>query len=454
MSTFTLAFRNVRKSYKDYGVYFLTIIVGVAIFYIFNSLDSSSAMLKLSEQQAASLLGVNIIMSTLSVFISAILAFLILYANAFLIRRRKKELGIYMTLGMRKSRISRILICETMFVGLISLIVGLVLGILLSQALALLTAKLFEVSVTGFAFVFSAKATLKSIIYFGVAFVLVMLFNTVNISRYKLLDLIYADRKASVFCTPRFSISVALFIVSLVLISAGYAVILRSGILNSGKSLSVSIVLGVAGTFLFFYSFAGFLLKVVQKKQKVYFKGLNLFTIGQLNSRMNTAHISMSFVCLMMFVAISAISVGSSIVVSISSHYTNESGTIAAVIFTSLYIGIMFILAGASTLAISQLSEASDNRSRFKLLSKLGASTSMLSVSLLKQISFCFLLPLELAIVHSIVAIIVMSDIIYAIGNINIMASCLASGLLIVALYGGYFLMTYFGARHILLRRN
>lgn len=452
MSTFTLAFRNVRKSYKDYGVYFLTIIVGVAMFYIFNSLDSSSAMMKLSEQQAASLLGVNIIMSSLSVFISAILAFLILYANAFLIRRRKKELGIYMTLGMRKSRISRILICETMFVGLISLIVGLVLGVLLSQGLALLTAKLFEVSVTGFTFVFSAKATLKSILYFGIAFVLVMLFNTGNISRQKLIDLIYADRKVSVFRAPRFSISVVLFLVSLVLVGAGYAVILKSGVLNSGKSLPVSIVLGVAGTFLFFYSFAGFFFKLVYKIQSVYFKELNLFTLGQLNSRMNTAHISMSFVCLMMFAAISAISVGSSVAVSIRSHYTNESGTIAAVTFVSLYIGIVFILAGASVLAISQLSEASDNRSRFELLSKLGASGNMLSGSLLKQISFYFLLPLVLAIVHSFVAILAMSDIIYAVGDINIMASCLGSGLLIAALYGGYFLMTYFSARHMLMR--
>lgn len=165
-------------------------------------------------------------------------------------------------------------------------------------------------------------------LYFGIAFLLVMLFNTGNISRQKLIDLIYADRKVSVFRAPRFSISVVLFLVSLILVGAGYAVILKSGILNSGKSLPVSI----------------------------------------------------------------------------------------------------------------------------EQLSKLGASGNMLNGSLLKQISFCFLLPLVLAIVHSIVAILAMSDLIYAVGEINIMASCLTSGLLIVALYGGYYLMTYFSARHMLMR--
>lgn len=450
MSTFTLAFRNVRKSYRDYVVYFLTIIVGVAMFYIFNSLDSSRGMMELSATQASSLLGVNKIMSALSVFISGILAFLLLYANAFLIRRRKKELGIYMTLGMRKGRISRILICETTLVGLISLLVGLVLGVLLSQGVALLTAKLFEVSVTGFTFLFSTAAMWKSILYFGAAFLLVMLLNTGNISRQKLLDLIYADKKMQDFRSPRLSLSIVLFIVSLLLIGAGYAVILKDGAIYSRNLLLIALVLGTVGTFLFFYSFSGFFLKLVRNMQSVYFKGINLFTLGQLSSRMNVAHISMSFVCLMMFVAISAISAGSSVADSIRSHYENESGSVAAITYISLYIGIVFILASASILAISQLSEASENRSRYGLLSKLGASGKMLDGSLFKQITLYFALPLVLAIVHSIVAIIVISDVVYAIGEINIMASCLASGLLVAALYGGYFLMTYFGAKGML----
>ena len=435
MSTFKLAVRNVRKSYKDYGVYFLTIIIGVAMFYIFNSLDGSITMMKLSENQAMSLLGVNRIMFGLSMFISAILAFLILYANAFLILRRKKEMGIYMTLGMRKGKISQILIYETTLVGLISLLVGLVLGLVLSQGFALFTAKLFNVSMKRFTFAFSISAMWKSILFFGITFVLVMLFNTVNIGKQKLIDLIYADKKVSMFLAPRFDLSFILFFVSLALLGAAYATIIKSGILSAGKELIASIVLGTLGTFLFFYSFSNCFLKLVSKMKSVYFKGLNIFTIGQLSSRMS---------------AISAISVGSSVSLSIRINYgANESGTVAAVTYISLYIGIVFIVACASVLAIMQLSGASDNRSRYELLGKLGASNRLLAESLFKQVSFYFALPLILAVIHSIVAIIVMSKVVLAIGKVNILATSFAAALLIVAIYGGYFLMTYYSAKRM-----
>ena len=450
MSTFKLAVRNVRKSYKDYGVYFLTIIIGVAMFYIFNSLDGSITMMKLSENQAMSLLGGNRIMFGLSTFISAILAFLILYANAFLILRRKKEMGIYMTLGMRKGKISQILIYETTLVGLISLLVGLVLGLVLSQGFALFTAKLFNVSMKRFTFAFSISAMWKSILFFGITFVLVMLFNTVNIGKQKLIDLIYADKKVSMFLAPRFDLSFILFFVSLALLGAAYATIIKSGILSAGKELIASIVLGTLGTFLFFYSFSNCFLKLVSKMKSVYFKGLNIFTIGQLSSRMSIEHISISFVCLMLFVAISAISVGSSVSLSIRINYgANESGTVAAVTYISLYIGIVFIVACASVLAIMQLSGASDNRSRYELLGKLGASNRLLAESLFKQVSFYFALPLILAVIHSIVAIIVMSKVVLAIGKVNILATSFAAALLIVAIYGGYFLMTYYSAKRM-----
>ncbi|AFL98958.1 ABC-type transport system, involved in lipoprotein release, permease component [Desulfitobacterium dehalogenans ATCC 51507] len=451
MSGLKLAVRNVRKSYKDYGVYFLTIIAGVAMFYIFNSLDSGSVMMDLNENQAMALLGVNKIMSYLSLFISAILGFLILYANAFLIRRRKKELGIYLILGMGKGKISRILIWETTLVGLVSLVVGVVLGIVLSQGLALLTAKLFRVSVTGFALAFSPSAVWKSALYFGIAFLLVMVFNTANISRQKLIDLIYADKKMSGFRAPRFNVSVALFIISLAILGSAYSIIIKNGMLHSGKPLMISVLLGTAGTFLFFYSFSGFFLKLVRRMEGVYFQGLNLFTLGQLNSRMNTAYVSMSFVCLMLFIAISAISVGSAVAESIRSNYgAQESSTVAGITYISLYIGIVFILACASVLAIAQLSEASDNRARYELLSKLGASGKLLAGSLFKQVSLYFALPLVLSVIHSVVAIIVASELVLRVGEVNILASCLASGLLIIALYGGYFLLTYFSSKRIL----
>ena len=453
MNTFVLAARNVRKSMKDYGVYFLTIVIGVAMFYVFNSVQSQGDMLNLTKNQTMSLLGLGWIMSYLTVFISAILGFLIVYANAFLVRRRKKELGIYMILGMKKGKISRVLVAETVLVGLVSLLVGLIVGVLASQGCALLTAKLYGASLKGFVFIFSASALWKSVIYFGIAFVVVMVFNTVNIRRQALVDLIYADKKVSQFRVPRFGLSVMLFVVSLMMLAAAYYLALSGQFFPMNGLSSVAMILGIVGTLLFFYTFSGFFLKLFSKARGVYFKGLNMFTLGQLNSKMNTAHISMSLVCLMLFIAISAVSVGSALTGSIQSD-PSERGTAATVTYVTFYIGIVFILTCASVLAIAQLSETSDNRTRYRLLSELGAGEKMLTGSLCKQIALYFALPLLLAIVHSVVAIVLMSTFIAQVGNINILTTCLTSGLMIIALYGGYFLLTFFSARRIMIQRR
>ena len=108
-----LAFENVKKSYKDYFIYFLTLMFSVCLFYTFNSFSSQKNIMELSESQAMSLQMVGLFMNMLSFFVVFVLAFLILYANNFLIRRRKKEFGIYMMLGMEKRDISKILIYET-----------------------------------------------------------------------------------------------------------------------------------------------------------------------------------------------------------------------------------------------------------------------------------------------------------------------------------------------------
>lgn len=124
MMLFKLSVKNIRKSIKDYAIYFLTLILGVAIFYMFNSLDSQEAMLKASSS-TLDIVGMLIdLISGVSVFVAIVLGFLIVYANNFLIKRRKKEFGLYMTLGMGKWQISRILVFETIFIGLFSLVIG------------------------------------------------------------------------------------------------------------------------------------------------------------------------------------------------------------------------------------------------------------------------------------------------------------------------------------------
>ena len=190
-----LAFGNVKKSMKDFTVYFLTLTFGVCLFYVFNSIGSQEAMLKINESQKSIIEMLQMAISSLSVFIAVILGFLVIYANRFLIKRRKKELGLYLCLGMDKRQVSKVLIIETLFIGMFALAAGLLAGVFLSQGLAAVTAKMFMVEMKEFTFVFSGEAFIKTIIYFAVIFLIVMIFNTFSISKVKVIDLLTANKK-------------------------------------------------------------------------------------------------------------------------------------------------------------------------------------------------------------------------------------------------------------------
>lgn len=140
-----IAINNVKRSFKDYFIYFITLTFAVCIFYSFNSIEAQNSMLEMGKSTTAFMSTLNTLIAGASVFVAFILGGLIAYANNFLIKKRKRELGIYMTLGMSKGKISRILIIETILIGLISLIIGIVLGIIVSQGLSILTAKLLAV---------------------------------------------------------------------------------------------------------------------------------------------------------------------------------------------------------------------------------------------------------------------------------------------------------------------
>ena len=182
MMYFKLALKNVKKSFKDYAVYFFTLIVGVSIFYMFNSMDSQTIMLNLSDTKHDMLDTMNEALGIMSIFVAFVLAFLIIYASRFLMKRRKKEFGIYMLLGMKKQKISKIILTETLFVGIISLIVGLGIGIGLSQLMSVVVANMFEADMTKFSFTFSKVALGKTILYFAVIYIVVMIFNVIYVN--------------------------------------------------------------------------------------------------------------------------------------------------------------------------------------------------------------------------------------------------------------------------------
>ncbi|HFJ9437559.1 MULTISPECIES: FtsX-like permease family protein [Bacillus] len=305
-----IAIGNVKKSFKDYAIYFLTLTLAVCIFYSFNSIESQKALMEINASDRKYVPTVMNAISNVSVFVSVILGGLILYANNFLIKKRKKELGIYMTLGMGRRNISRILVTETFLVGVISLMSGLIIGIGVSQGLSTFALKLFDLPVNKYKFAISTGAIGKSVLYFGIMFLLVMLFNVYVVSKYKIIDLLTAGRKNEDVKFRNPLIYVITFIMCVASLGYAYVTVLKIGLNFTNPMLVVSIILGILGTLLFFFSLSGFILYVVKKNKKVYFKGLNIFIIKQINSKVNTNFISMSVICLMLFLTMVALSTG------------------------------------------------------------------------------------------------------------------------------------------------
>lgn len=300
-----LAIKNVKKSFKDYAVYFFTLIVGISIFYMFNSIESQTLMLELTNTKHEMLETMAQVLSIISVFVAFILVFLIIYASGFLMKRRKKEFGIYMLLGMKKRKISRIILAETFIVGIISLIVGLVIGIGLSQLMSVVVANMFEANMTNFAFTFSSSALLKTCIYFAIIYILIMIFNVISVNRCKLIDLINSKKKSEKVKLKNMTLCVIIFLIAVAMLGYAYynVTINRDNLVKESQVL-MQIILGIVSTFLIFWSLSGMLLKIVMTMKKTYYKGINAFITKQLSSKINTTVISTTIICLMLFVTI------------------------------------------------------------------------------------------------------------------------------------------------------
>ena len=304
-----LSIKNIKKSMKDYAIYFFTLILGVAIFYVFNALGSQTVMLDVSSSAEELIELMMTMLSGVSVFVSFILGFLIIYASRFLIKRRNKEFGIYLTLGMSKRKISMILFFETLFIGIISLVVGLGIGIILSQLMSLVVANMFEANLTKFAFVFSKASCIKTIIYFGIMYLLVMIFNTYSVSKCKLIDLLNGAKKSEKIKLKNPILCIIIFIIScLVLGKAYHMVTVEFLTLQDVKDILKPIVMGAVSTFFIFWSLSGLILRIAMSIKKFYYKGLNSFTLRQFSSKINTTVFSTTIICLMLFITICLLS--------------------------------------------------------------------------------------------------------------------------------------------------
>ena len=658
MMLFKLSIKNIKKSFKDYAIYFLTLVLGVAIFYVFNAIDSQEAMLTLTSAEKEIINLMNEFLSGVSILVAIILGFLIIYASRFLIKRRKKEFGIYLTLGMGKRQVSKILLMETLIIGLISLAVGLGIGVIASQFMSIIVAKLFEADMSRFEFVFSQASMLKTVMYYAIIYLIVMIFNVFAVTKYKLIDLLTASKKGEKVKVRNLTISVILFIISVGILS--YAYYLATNRLDSLDLFGFSILLGIIGTFLLFFGVSGFILKLVQSNKKLYLKGLNIFTLRQINSKVNTMVFSMSIICLLLFFTITIFSSAWSInvslkkdlvygtpadvqiisysqdvldvqegildkvgydinnfssyvkantygfedvtvgaliepikkevlkvypnllvdnllpVIKISDYnkiasfygrdtytlnddefilladyaqmieyenkalsegvtisingqkyhnkynecmeglidmsgnksntgvviipdsvdtngyvyvrsylmanykgdkdkkeeefvkygdeiarnggfyntkldiYTASTGLRAIMIFIGLYLGIIFLISSACILALKELSDSSDNKEKYQMLRRIGVDDKRLNRTLFTQVGIFFMFPLLVAVIHSIFGIMCANIIMESMSVTSNMTSILGAALLILIIYGGYFLVTYLTSKRII----
>lgn len=313
-----LSLKNIKKSYKDYGIYFFTLILGISIFYIFNSIESQTVMLNLTKTTNNAVSTMTKALSVISVFVSFVLAFLVIYANNFLMKRRNREFGIYMTLGMGKGTISKIILFETMIIGAISLLIGLVIGTALSQVMSIVVANLFEADMSKFRFVISYSAIIKTVTYFCIIFFIVMIFNVIQVNRCKLIDLIQGMKKSENIRIKNPYLCTVTFIFSATLLSYAYYKV-TSDVSSMGtlKDVILQVIYGIIGTALIFWSLSGLLVKLVMMRKNFYYKNLNSFTLRQISSKINTTVLSMTVICLMIFLTIcifsSSISMNSSL---------------------------------------------------------------------------------------------------------------------------------------------
>ena len=338
-----LAWGNVRRAGKDYLVYLLTLTLAVTVFYAFNTI-SVQADLVLEEEGLPELLGS--IMLGLTVFLAVVMGFLMVYANNFIMKRRKKEFGLYQVLGMSRGQVSRVMAMETAIVSAGALALGIVLGVGFSQVMTFFTASLFKTQIRDFHFFFSPQAFFTTVGCLVAIFLVTLVFNLGVVRRAKIIDLMSAGRKNEAIKTRNPIVSAAIFILGTVLIGIAYFRLLRDGLpVDSAPSeidaamnqfmLTTGIV--VAGTILFFFGLSGFLLKALQGARSLYWHGLNMFTVRQLSAKVNTVSFSMAIISMILFLAITSVTGGMSIASVMNTSV--ERSTIADYSRVVMYLG-------------------------------------------------------------------------------------------------------------------
>ncbi len=315
-----LAWGNVRRAGRDYLVYLLTLTLGVTVFYAFNTISMQVDIAGIDEKGLAQVMGT--LLGDLTYFLAGVMAFLMVYANNFIMKRRKKEFGLYQVLGMGRGRVATIMALETVIVSVGAFIAGIVLGVGLSQLMTFFTASLFKTQIANFHFFFSVHAFNLTLACMLVMFVLTLLLNLRAVRRTKLIELMGAERRNESIKTRNPWIAIAIFAVGVVLVGVAYYRLLRDGfpltatdskLQEAMTQFGITTAMVTVGTFALFWGLSGMLIKLLQSLRGVYWRGLNMFTVRQLAAKVNTVCFSMGVIAMLLFLAITSVTCGMSI---------------------------------------------------------------------------------------------------------------------------------------------
>lgn len=315
-----LAWGNVRRAGRDYLVYLLTLTLGVTVFYAFNTISMQVDIAGIDEEGLAQVMGS--MLGDLTYFLAGVMAFLMVYANNFIMKRRKKEFGLYQVLGMGRGRVATIMALETVIVSVVAFVAGIVLGVGLSQLMTFFTASLFKTQIANFHFFFSMHAFNLTLVCMLVMFVLTLLLNLRAVRRTKLIELMGAERRNESIKTRNPWIAIAIFAVGVVLVGVAYYRLLRDGfpltatdskLQEAMNQFAITTAMVTVGTFALFWGLSGMLIKLLQSLRGVYWRGLNMFTVRQLAAKVNTVCFSMGVIAMLLFLAITSVTCGMSI---------------------------------------------------------------------------------------------------------------------------------------------
>lgn len=304
---FKLSLSNIRKSLRDYAIYFVTLVIGVSVFYVFNAIGDQAVYMQVSENRDDIIELLTNTLSGISVFVAVLLGLIIVYANRFLMKRRNMEFALYLMLGMGKGKISAILFIETLLIGTGSIVVGLLIGIGISQLMSALVVNFFEADMSSYSFCISNEAIIKTILYFLVMYIVVIFFNSITINHFKLIDLIQSRRKSEKIRLKNPILCILIFIVSAAVLAYAYYRVCDVDTI-ADSNITIYIALGIITTFFIFWSISGLFLRMIMSMKNMYYKGLNCFTFRQISSKVNTAVMSMTVICIMLFVTICTLS--------------------------------------------------------------------------------------------------------------------------------------------------